>query len=221
MTIVRGINLQVPSGYSPTAFETYVIIEFPYPAETPPQARTRHTVGSANAEYADPPHKFPIRRNDTKLRRLLSRKELKLSIYYRAGFLRADRLLGVAFVKLSPLEECAIIHESVDIYENEHRKKPHGKLEVKIRIREGLGPSKASELSPQRWLFIDRFDDVVNILFFNDRINTFLFIVSSLQMGSPHQQSKCQEIRYSSNASASLRLNRYFLFRCSPCCLEI
>lgn len=177
MTIVRGINLQVPSGYSPTALETYVIIDFPYPTETPPQARTRHAVGSANAEYADPPHKFPIRRNDTKLRRGFGRKELKLSIYYRAGFLRADRLLGVAFVKLVPLDEYAIIHESVDIYENDHRKKPHGKLEVKIRIRDGLGPSKASELSPQRWLVIDRFDDVVNIISFDDRIIPFFHYV--------------------------------------------
>lgn len=181
MTIVRGINLQVPSGYSPTALETYVIIEFPYPAETPPQARTRHTVGSANADYADPPHKFPIRRNDTKLRRL-TRKELKLSIYYRAGFLRADRLLGVAFVKLTPLEECAIIHESVDIYENDHRKKPHGKLEVKIRIRDGLGPNKASESSPQHWLIIDRFENAVNTLFFNNRIIALSFSVCKWQI---------------------------------------
>lgn len=115
---------------------------------------------------------------------MLGRKDLKLSIFYRAGFLRADRQLGVAFVKLAPLDECAIIHESVDIYENDHRKKPHGKLEIKIRIREGLGPNKASEVSPRRWLIIDRIEDTVSVRFFHGRVTLvfFFIVIFSLQM---------------------------------------
>lgn len=93
----------------------------------------------------------------------MGRKEIKCIIYYRAGFLRADRQLGVAFVKLADLEQTATIHESVNVYENDHKKKAEGKLEVKIRIKEALGQTKSSELLTQKWLVIDRFEDIVNI----------------------------------------------------------
>ncbi|CAF1560855.1 unnamed protein product, partial [Adineta steineri] len=94
VNVLRGINLHVPAGYSATALETYVIIEFPYPPETPQTARTRHATGTTNAEYADSLHKFQIKRNDNKFKRLMTRKELKLTIFYKAGFLRSDRQLG-------------------------------------------------------------------------------------------------------------------------------
>ncbi len=160
--MLRGINLHVPSGYTSTALETYVIIEFPYPPETPQTARTRHATGSGNAEYADSVHKFQIKRTDTKFKRLINRKELKLSIFYKVGFLRSDRQLGSASIKLAPLEQTSTIHESVDVFDNEHKKKAEGKLEVKIRIKEAFGQTKSSELSSQRWLVIDRFEDIVN-----------------------------------------------------------
>ena len=161
MNVVRGINLQVPSGFQSTALETYVVIEFPYPPETPQTARTRHAIGSTNVEYSNT-HKFQIKRTDGKFKRLMGRKDLKLSIFYKAGFLRSDRLLGTASVKLAGLEQSSTIHESVDVYENEHKKKPEGKLEVKIRIKEALGQMKASEVLLQRWLVIDRFEETVN-----------------------------------------------------------
>ncbi|CAF1528452.1 unnamed protein product [Rotaria magnacalcarata] len=158
--VLRGINLRLPSGYSSTSLETCVIIEFPYPRETPQTARTRHGAGSTIVEYPDSLHKFQIKRTDTDLKRVFKRKELKLSIFHKAGFLRADRLLGTASVKLAPFEETATIHESVDIYDNEHKKKPEGKLEVKIRMKEALGQTKSSESSLQQWLVIDRFEDI-------------------------------------------------------------
>jgi coiled-coil and C2 domain-containing protein 1 len=160
VNVLRGINLQVPSGYSPTTLQTYVIIEFPYPADTVQTARTRPTTGSINAEYPDSLHRFPIKRADNKFKRFINRKEIKLSIFYKAGFLRQDRQLGIAFIKLTGLEQSATIHESVDVYENDHRKKAEGKLEVKIRIKEAIGPTKSSELLPQRWLVIDRFEEI-------------------------------------------------------------
>jgi coiled-coil and C2 domain-containing protein 1 len=161
VTVLRGINLHVPSGYSASSLETYVVIEFPYPPEAVQTARTRHAVGSGNAEYPDSLHKFQIKRNDNKFKRLMGRKDLKLSIFYKVGFLRSDRVLGVASVKLAPLEQVATIHESVDVFENDHKKKAEGKLEVKIRVKEALGPSKSSQVTSQRWLAIDRFDDIV------------------------------------------------------------
>ncbi|CAF3410052.1 unnamed protein product [Rotaria socialis] len=159
VTILRGINLPVPTGFSSATLETYVMIEFPYPTETPQTGRTRHTVGSINAEYPESEHKFYIKRNDAKFRRLMSRKELKLAVFYKPGFLRSDRPLGTASIKLAALEQTCTIHESVDLFESEHKKKIEGKLEIKLRIKEALGQTKASDILPQRWLVIDRFEE--------------------------------------------------------------
>lgn len=163
VTILRGINLPVPTGFSSSSLETYVVIEFPYPTEAPQTARTRHTVGSDNAEYPESTHKFYIKRNDAKFKRLMGRKELKLAVLYKPGFLRSDRLLGTAALKLCTLEQTCTIHESVDLYEGEHKKKIEGKLEVKIRIKEALTQTKSSDALPQRWLVIDRFEDLVSL----------------------------------------------------------
>ncbi|CAF1370093.1 unnamed protein product [Adineta steineri] len=158
--VLRGINLPVPAGISSSALETYVTIEFPYPTETPQVAKTRHAVGSTNAEFPESTHKFFIKRNDAKFKRLMNRKELKLAVFYKPGFLRSDRPLGVASIKLASLEQTCTLHESLDLYEAEHKKKVEGKLEVKLRIKEALGQTKASDILPQRWLVIDRFEEV-------------------------------------------------------------
>lgn len=159
VVVLRGINLPSPSGQSASTLETYVVIEFPYPTDEPQVVRTRHAVGVGNAEYPESQHKFYIKRTDAKFRRLMNRKEMKLVVYYKPGFLRSDRPLGVASVKLALLEQQCTIHESVDLYEVEHKKKIEGKLEVKIRIREALGQNRASDILPQRWLVIDRFEE--------------------------------------------------------------
>jgi coiled-coil and C2 domain-containing protein 1 len=189
VTVLRGINLQVPPGYSSTNLDTYVIIEFPYPPETPQTARTRNVIGSTNAEYPGSLHRFQIKRTDTRFKRLLNRKDLKLSIFYKAGFLRSDRPLGTASIKLAPLEHTSTIHESVDIYENDHKKKPEGKLEVKIRIKEAIGPTKSSELLSQRWLVIDRFEEIVNLILIDFHFISFQFFFSLLIVNH-RQQSK-------------------------------
>jgi len=155
--------LHVPTGFTSAALQTYVIYEFPFPPETPQSGRTRLATGSTNAEYDEQAHKFQLKRTDKKNQRLIDRKDLKMTIYYKAGFLRTDKQLGVAFVKLAPLLKTSIIHESVDVYENDHRKKPEGKLEVKIRIKEAMGAEKASQLISQVWLVIDHFDNAVNL----------------------------------------------------------
>jgi len=162
VTIIRGINLPVPSGQSASSLETYITIEFPYPTEESQIARTKSTTGSTNAEYPESTHKFYIKRNDAKFRRLMNRKDLKLVVFYKPGFLRSDRPLGSASIKLADLEEKCVLHESVDLYEVEHKKKIEGKLEVKIRIKEAFGQTKASDILPQRWLVIDQFEQIVS-----------------------------------------------------------
>ena len=169
VAIIRGINLPVPSGTSSSSMETYVMIEFPYPTDEPQTARTRHAVGSSNAEYPEALHKFYIKRTDAKFKRLMNRKELKLAVFYKPGFLRSDRPLGMASIKLANLEQTCTIHESADLYECEHKKKIEGKLEVKLRIREALGQTKASDILPQRWLVIDRFEETVRVIYCSHR----------------------------------------------------
>jgi hypothetical protein len=109
----------------------------------------------------------------------MNRKELKLAVFYKPGFLRSDRPLGTASIKLAALEQSCTIHESVDLYESEHKKKIEGKLEVKLRIKEALGQTKASDILPQRWLVIDRFEELVNIkrIYFQSFI--FIFYLAS------------------------------------------
>ena len=162
VTVLRGINLPVPAGHTSASLETYVTIEFPYPTDEPQMARTRHIADANNAEYPESQHKFYIKRNDAKFRRLMNRKELRFAVFYKPGFLRSDRPLGTASLKLAQLEHACTIHESVDLYECEHKKKIEGKLEIKLRIREALEQTKASEILPQRWLVIDRFPELVN-----------------------------------------------------------
>ena len=170
-----------------------MIIDFPYPTEAPQTARTRHAVGSGNAEYPDSSHRFQIKRNDGKFKRSINRKELKLSIFYKVGFLRSDRLLGVASIKLAGLEQSSTIHESVDVYDSEHKKKIEGKLEIKLRVKEALGQSKASELSSQRWLVIDRFEDIVSLPAVSSTRSSF-----ALSSHPPRLASQCKSITVSS-----------------------
>jgi coiled-coil and C2 domain-containing protein 1 len=192
VNILRGINLPVPSGISSSALETYVTIEFPYPTETPQIIRTRHAVGSTNAEYPESIHKFYIKRNDAKFRRLMNRKELKLAVFYKPGFLRSDRPLGTASIKLAALEQTCTIHESVDLYESEHKKKIEGKLEVKLRIKEALGQTKASDILPQRWLVIDRFEELVNfqLFIFKNFFNLYIFSLIKTNHHHHHHRGK-------------------------------
>ena len=105
---------------------------------------------------------------------------MKLGVFYKPGFLRSDRPLGVASVKLAALEQTCTMHESVDLFESEHKKKIEGKLEVKLRIREALGQTKASDILPQRWLVIDSFEELVSFTEFTFLSSFFhIYIVAA------------------------------------------
>ncbi|CAF1579358.1 unnamed protein product [Didymodactylos carnosus] len=163
ITVIRGINYPIPQGYTDKTLETFVHIAFPYPSETSQQGKTKRVLGAQNPEYFEI-FKFHIKRNDAKFKRLMSRKELKLIIYYRSGFMKMnEKILGTSSIKLQSLEDNCTIHESVDLYEHEHKKRIEGKIECKIRIREALGQKKISEVVSQRWLVIDQFKEFVRI----------------------------------------------------------
>jgi hypothetical protein len=124
----------------------------------------------------------------------MNRKELKLAVFYKPGILRSDRPLGTASIKLAALEQTCTIHESVDLFESEHKKKIEGKLEVKLRIKEALGQTKASDILPQRWLVIDRFEEPVNFQIFIIRIFTPYFFCS-LKLRNHHRHQGTSTIK--------------------------
>ncbi|XP_046857944.1 coiled-coil and C2 domain-containing protein 1-like isoform X2 [Xenia sp. Carnegie-2017] len=73
------------------------------------------------------------------------------------GFLKGDKTLGQASLKLSPFDKRCEIHEYLNLMDPEKgRKVIGGKIEVKLRIREPL-TDKDVEILTQKWLVIDAF----------------------------------------------------------------
>ncbi|KAJ8305464.1 hypothetical protein KUTeg_016009 [Tegillarca granosa] len=70
------------------------------------------------------------------------------------GFLKSDKMMGTANVKLLPLESTCTLHDSFDLADG--RKSVGGKLEVKIRIRDPLKSKQVEEVK-EKWLVIDQF----------------------------------------------------------------
>ncbi|RNA04241.1 coiled-coil and C2 domain-containing 1-like [Brachionus plicatilis] len=153
LSIIRAVNLPLPKDFDEKHMTTYVKFEFPYPPESLQTDKTSKISGTLNPEF-NQNFKIQIQRKQTKFCRLMNRKELKFEIYYKAGFLKGDKLLATSLVKLQQLENSATIHDAFDLLEG--RRQIGGKLEVKIRIREPIAHKKVHELE-LRWLIIDKF----------------------------------------------------------------
>lgn len=153
MTIVRGLQYNVPSGISEKDLDTYVKFEFPYPAEDP-QTGTSETAKSTNNPEYNQPFKLEISRKARAFARIVERKTVKLEIFYKRGFLKSDKLLGTVNIKLHGLDSECTLHDSYDLVEG--RKQVGGKLEVKIRIRDPF-KGKQVEETKEKWLVIDQF----------------------------------------------------------------
>ncbi|ELU18816.1 hypothetical protein CAPTEDRAFT_161585 [Capitella teleta] len=153
--IIRGINLCLPSGYSSKDLDTYVKYEFPYPNDEPQKGESDICKHTNNPEY-NQCFKLDINRKSRAFLRLLkSNKFIKGEIYYKRGFLKSDKLLGTANVKLLPLETQCEIHDSFDLMDG--RKSIGGKLEMKIRVRHPFISKQVEEVK-ERWLVIDNFE---------------------------------------------------------------
>lgn len=152
LTIVRGIDYNPPSGFEAKDVDTYVKFEFPYPQEKPQQDKTATIKGTASPEY-DQSFKLEINRKRSG-QRIFTNKAVKFEIYYRAGFLKGDKLLATASVKLEPLMSKFEVHESMDLYDG--RRTCGGRLEVKMRIREPIVGKQIEDVT-EKWLVIDKF----------------------------------------------------------------
>lgn len=153
LTIVRGIQYNLPSGSSEKDMDTCVKYEFAYPTEQPQTGGTATVKNTINPEYNET-FRLQINRASKGLFRFVERKSIKLDVFIKRGFFKGDKLLGTVNVKLQPLEDKCIIHESYDLMEG--RKTVGGKLEVKIRLRDPLKNKQVDEVK-EKWLVIDQF----------------------------------------------------------------
>lgn len=151
--IVRAVNLSLPKDYKVDHMNTFVKFEFPFPPEDFQSDKTKVQHASCNPEY-NQSFRLQIQRKQTKFMRLMNRKDLKLEIYIKGGFLRSDKLLANCAIKLQPLENSTTLHNAYELLEG--RRQTGGKLEVIIRIREPL-LHKGVKTMEHKWLIIDKF----------------------------------------------------------------
>ncbi|GFN95176.1 coiled-coil and c2 domain-containing protein 1-like protein [Plakobranchus ocellatus] len=153
MTVVRGIQYNLPSGYSEKDMDTCVKYELGFPTDEPQTGTTGTVKDTINPEYNET-FRLQINRKSKGFFRYVERKGIKLEIFMKRGFFKGDKLLGTVNVKLQPLENKCTVHDSYDLMDG--RKTVGGKLEVKLRIRDPLKSKQVEEVK-EKWLVIDQF----------------------------------------------------------------
>ncbi|XP_003738228.1 coiled-coil and C2 domain-containing protein 1-like [Galendromus occidentalis] len=146
VSVIRGITL--PG--KPNELDTYVKIDFPFRAEAPQSYRGYTVKDTTNPEY-NTTCSFEVVRHSRSFIRVLKRIQLKIEVWSKRGFLRADGLIGVASIKLADLETKCEIHDVFPLMDG--RKDSGGKLEVKIRVSEPFSTKQIEEIK-ERWLII-------------------------------------------------------------------
>uniref|UniRef100_A0AAQ5ZNG7 DM14 domain-containing protein n=1 Tax=Amphiprion ocellaris TaxID=80972 RepID=A0AAQ5ZNG7_AMPOC len=149
VVIVKGMNLPAPSGWIFCYFIDEIITSL------------SKILGFLNrfcpftclllSEY-NQSFTLSINRNHRGFRRVVASKGLKLELLHKGGFLRSDKPIGTALVKLDKLESQSEIREIVEVMDG--RKATGGRVEVKVRLREPLS-GQDMQSSTERWLVID------------------------------------------------------------------
>ncbi|XP_054479145.1 coiled-coil and C2 domain-containing protein 1B isoform X2 [Anoplopoma fimbria] len=151
--IVKGMNLPAPSGIQTNDLDAYVKFDFPYPSAEQPQKHKTSVIKNTNSPEYNQSFTLSINRNHRGFRRVVTSKGLKLELLHKGGFLRSDKPIGSALVKLEKLETQSEIREIVEVMDG--RKATGGRVEVKIRLREPLS-GQDMQKSTERWLVIDQ-----------------------------------------------------------------
>ncbi|XP_022690568.1 coiled-coil and C2 domain-containing protein 1-like isoform X2 [Varroa jacobsoni] len=148
VSVIRGITL--PG--KPNELDTYVKIDFAYPADAPQSQRCSTVKDTTNPDY-NFTGSFEVARKSRTFIRALKRVQLKIEIWSKRGFLRADGLLGAASIRLADLETKCDLHEVFPVMDG--RRDTGGKLEVKIRVSEPFTAKQVEEIK-RRWLIIGK-----------------------------------------------------------------
>lgn len=150
--IVRGMNLPAPSGVATSDLDAYVKFEFPYPSTDQPQKHKTSVVKNTNNPEYNQSFKLNINRNHRGFRRVVQSKGLKLEVLHKGGFLRSDKPVGAAHLKLEKLESESEVREIIEVMDG--RKNTGGLLEVKVRLREPLSGQDLQTIT-ERWLVLE------------------------------------------------------------------
>uniref|UniRef100_H2LF51 Coiled-coil and C2 domain containing 1B n=1 Tax=Oryzias latipes TaxID=8090 RepID=H2LF51_ORYLA len=150
--IVRGMNLPAPNGVQSNYLDAYIKFDFPFPSSEQPQRHKTTVVKNTNSPEYNQSFTLTINRNHRGFRRLVASKGFKLDLLHKGGFLRCDKPIGSALVKLDKLEAQSEIREIVEVMDG--RKHTGGRVEVKVQLREPLS-GQDIQTSTERWLVID------------------------------------------------------------------
>nr|XP_057918154.1 coiled-coil and C2 domain-containing protein 1B isoform X2 [Doryrhamphus excisus] len=151
--IVKGMNLPAPSGIQTGDLDAYVKFDFPYPSTEQPQRHKTSVVKNTNCPEYNQSFTLTINRNHRGFRRVVTSKGLKMELLHKGGFLRSDKPIGTAHVRMDKLESHSEIREIVEVMDG--RKPTGGRLEVRVRLREPLN-GQDMQTSTERWLVIDQ-----------------------------------------------------------------
>ncbi|XP_039999794.1 coiled-coil and C2 domain-containing protein 1B isoform X2 [Xiphias gladius] len=151
VVIVKGMNLPAPSGVQTNDLDAYVKFDFPYPSTEQPQKHKTAVIKNTNSPEYNQSFTLSINRNHRGFRRVVMSKGLKLELLHKGGFLRSDKPIGTALVKLDKLESHSEIREIVEVMDG--RKPTGGRVEVKVRLREPLS-GQDMQTTTERWLVI-------------------------------------------------------------------
>ncbi|KAK7158933.1 hypothetical protein R3I94_005313 [Phoxinus phoxinus] len=152
VVIVRGMNLPAPSGVATNDLYAYVKFDFPYPSTDQPQKYKTSVIKNTNNPEYNQSFKLNINRNHRGFRRVVQSKGLKLEVLHKGGFLRSDKPVGTAQLKLEKLEAESEVREIVELMDG--RKATGGRLEVKVRLREPLGEQDLQTVT-ERWVVLE------------------------------------------------------------------
>ncbi|KAI4898162.1 hypothetical protein NFI96_024923, partial [Prochilodus magdalenae] len=203
--IVRGMNLPAPQGVASNDLDAFVKFDFPYPSADQPQKHKTAVIKNTNSPEYNQSFTLNINRNHRGFRRVVQSKGLKLEVFHKGGFLRSDKPVGTALIKLEKLETESEVREIVEVMDG--RKPTGGRLEVKVRLREPLSGQDLQTVT-ERWLVLDQSQvRVVTVLtlFFNqccggwktERVDVLSLVIFSLiQLGVPQALACCCYLGY-------------------------
>ncbi|XP_060762527.1 coiled-coil and C2 domain-containing protein 1B [Neoarius graeffei] len=151
--IIKGMNLPAPHGVASNDLDAYVRFEFPYPSSDQPQRHKTAVIKNTNSPEYNQSFTLNINRNHRGFRRLIQSKGLKLEVFHKGGFLRSDKPVGTAHIKLDKLETESEVREIVEVMDG--RKPTGGRVEVRVRLREPLSGQDVQTIT-ERWLVLDQ-----------------------------------------------------------------
>ncbi|KAB5535951.1 hypothetical protein PHYPO_G00123770 [Pangasianodon hypophthalmus] len=151
--IVKGMNLPAPHGVASNDLDAYVKFDFPYPSSDQPQRHKTAVIKNTSSPEYNQSFTLNINRNHRGLRRVIQSKGLKLEVFHKGGFLRSDKPVGTAHIKLDKLETESEVREIVEVMDG--RKPTGGRVEVRVRLREPLSGQDMQTVT-ERWLVLNQ-----------------------------------------------------------------